>query len=131
MVRMLRAQQAGIARADKCSAARERGALGDQHLDQRLRLGAGLPPDERIAGPDHVRQLQRSKPSSLYEAGSEIGSICVKTPAFGTIERMRASISSESWCACATDHASGTRRWNETKRRAPACRVRRAWNETP
>ena len=55
----------------------------------------------------------------------------VKTPAFGTMERMRASISSESWCACATDQASGTRKWKETKRRAPAWRVRSAWNETP
>ena len=57
--------------------------------------------------------------------------MCVSIRAFGTIERIRASISSESWCACATVHESGTRKWNETKRRAPAWRVRTAWKLTP
>ncbi len=51
--------------------------------------------------------------------------------AFGTIERMRDSISSESWCALATVQESGTSRWKATKRRAPACRVRSAWKLTP
>src|SRR3954464_15475913 len=118
MVGMLGAQEPGVARAEEHAAARKRGALGNQGLHQRLRLRAGLAPDERVAGAHDARKLQRSSPSSLYDAGSEIGSMCVNTPAFGTIERMRDSISSESWCACATVQASGTSRWNETNRRA-------------
>jgi len=98
MIGMLGTYQTRIARTDEGAAAGEGGALRDQRFDERLRLGAGLTPNEGVARTDDAREIdvQRSSPWSSYDAGSEIGSMWVKIAAFGTMARMRASISSDS-----------------------------------
>ncbi len=56
MVGVLRSYAAGVVDAEEYAAARQRRALREQRFDQRLGLGAGLAPEDAVAGPDRVRQ---------------------------------------------------------------------------
>ena len=52
-----RLHDAGIARAEEASHFAERRALGNQRLDERLRLGAGLAPQDALAGANYTTEL--------------------------------------------------------------------------
>jgi len=57
VIGMLRLHDAGVARAEEASHFAERGALGNQRLDQRLRLGAGLAPHDALAAANYTTEL--------------------------------------------------------------------------
>jgi len=52
MVGVLGTHETGIARSEEDAAAGKGAALREQGFDERLRLGAGLAPDEAITWPD-------------------------------------------------------------------------------